>query len=336
MQFSEVGQPVVFAQTLARSLEKQNVKTDKIHSLYDAGGKLLDPESTTFNFQTVALFFEHAASMMEDPILGFRAGREQDFRAAGHIAYIALSSETLAEFLYALVRYLPLFSKDLKLSVKANQRVVFENDAPEEMKKCQFTEFFLTLLVQSMRRYTGRHIAVSELTFRHAAPENYSEMRRFFDGPITFGASFTSVLLPPAVLTWPLLGADPYLHRLLCALGDNALSSIQTDRPRFVVRVEQELQRALPSGEVSQHNLACQLGMSVRTLSRRLAQHGTSYFALLDQMRHNMAISYLSEGELKLTEIATALGYASLGSFSDAFKRWTGQTPGQFRGIFRR
>ena len=72
--------------------------------------------------------------------------------------------------------------------------------------------------------------------------------------------------------------------------------------------------------------------MSPRTLSRKLGRAGTSYFTILEELRKALAIRYLRESRLPLSEIAFLLGYSGLNSFSEAFRRWTGQSPGQFRG----
>ena len=87
----------------------------------------------------------------------------------------------------------------------------------------------------------------------------------------------------------------------------------------------------LPHGKPSVSEVAPQLGMSTRTLSRKLSDEGLAFADILDQMRSALAERYLSERELPISEIAWLLGYCEVSSFTHAFKRWTGKTPRQFR-----
>jgi AraC-like DNA-binding protein len=87
----------------------------------------------------------------------------------------------------------------------------------------------------------------------------------------------------------------------------------------------------LRDGEPSIEHLAPRLGVSVRSLQRRLREAGTSYKQVLDQVRHDLALRYLTAGELSIGEVAFLLGFSEPSAFHRAFKRWTGSTPGEFR-----
>ena len=82
---------------------------------------------------------------------------------------------------------------------------------------------------------------------------------------------------------------------------------------------------------VSAETVADHLRMSARTLSRRLADEGTSHKAILDELRADLARRYLEDAELAISEVAFLLGFSEPSAFHRAFKRWTGQTPSQFR-----
>jgi AraC-like DNA-binding protein len=77
--------------------------------------------------------------------------------------------------------------------------------------------------------------------------------------------------------------------------------------------------------------VARELGMSARTLSRRLAEEGTTFARIVEEYRASMAKGLLQESDLQVTEIAFVLGYSELSTFSTAFRRWTGKTPLEFR-----
>ena len=87
----------------------------------------------------------------------------------------------------------------------------------------------------------------------------------------------------------------------------------------------------LPKGVPTARRVASALGMSERTFARRLQAEGTSFRQLVDDVRRDMARSYLSDPELTLAQVAYLLGYADQSAFSNSFRRWTGQSPRRFR-----
>jgi AraC-like DNA-binding protein len=102
----------------------------------------------------------------------------------------------------------------------------------------------------------------------------------------------------------------------------------------LVHRVKAGIIDSLPSGPVANEKVARELGMSVRSLQRRLAEAGTSFRDLLDTSRQEMAQSYIREPEIELVEIAFLLGFSDQSAFSRAFKRWTGNSPNEVRKTF--
>jgi AraC-like DNA-binding protein len=91
--------------------------------------------------------------------------------------------------------------------------------------------------------------------------------------------------------------------------------------------VENEAQKLLPHGNAKRHRIAKSLGQSERTLTRRLADEGTTYEQVLDQLRQSLALQYIKEQGVSLSQIAWLLGYEGATSFTHAFKRWTGRSP---------
>lgn len=87
----------------------------------------------------------------------------------------------------------------------------------------------------------------------------------------------------------------------------------------------------LPHGQVRAAEVAQRLGVSQRTLQRRLAAEGLTFAKVLDDLRLDLAKRYLREAELPVSEIAWLLGYQQISALNHAFKRWTGKTPTQMR-----
>ena len=98
-------------------------------------------------------------------------------------------------------------------------------------------------------------------------------------------------------------------------------------------KVEDILSNQLPHGKATASEVARRLGMSSRTLSRKLGEEDTSFVEILDQLRAALAKRYLHDKTLPISEIAWLLGYREISSLTHAFKRWTGTSPGRARNL---
>jgi AraC-like DNA-binding protein len=97
-------------------------------------------------------------------------------------------------------------------------------------------------------------------------------------------------------------------------------------------QLRREIARILVKGEVGIEHLARATGTSVRTLQRRLKGAGVNYSDLQDDVRKTLALNLLENETLALAEVAFSLGYSEVSAFNHAFRRWLGQSPGQYRG----
>ena len=133
-----------------------------------------------------------------------------------------------------------------------------------------------------------------------------------------------------AVLERPLLAQN----RDLFAYLDRHAQALQQklDRaPSLAFRVRELLVERLRDGEPDQPSIARALGLSERTLQRRLSEENASFASLVDEVRADLARLYLGDPKLAIFEIAFLLGYSEPSAFNRAFKRWTGQSPSEFR-----
>ena len=121
-----------------------------------------------------------------------------------------------------------------------------------------------------------------------------------------------------------------YPNELLRRYAEEALARKPRERPTIRSKVEDIMPKLLPHGKATVPEVAQQLGMSSRTLSRRLAEESTSFAQVLDRLRAALAKRYLYDESLPITEIAWLLGYSEVSSLTHAFKRWTGMSPRQF------
>ncbi len=191
----------------------------------------------------------------------------------------------------------------------------------------QFLEFWATNILRAFREMIGRNVAPVSVSFAHPRTEDIKEFERFFGCSVSFGRQENIIEMKLSDLHLQLVAAD---HRLLAVLRrycEDVLSRHAAQAPPLVERVERLIADRLAHGEASLDTVATEMGLSPRSLSRKLAELDTSFNGLVGSLRKDLALRYLQESNLSLTEIAFLLGYSEVSTFTHAFKRWTGNTP---------
>ncbi len=165
----------------------------------------------------------------------------------------------------------------------------------------------------------------------HAEPAYRAEYDRIFPAPVVFGADRNAVLLANADWLTQKLELQPrYVFDVLSERAEGLMKKLE-DSKSLRGRVEALLTPVLHTDDFGMERIASQLGMSSRTLSRRLKAEGGGFEQVLDGLRHRLAIQYLTERKASVNETARLLGYSEHAAFSRAFKRWTGKLPGSLR-----
>jgi AraC-like DNA-binding protein len=193
-------------------------------------------------------------------------------------------------------------------------------------------EFALAAALKLARDCTGQDIAPLQVCFAHPAPPDASEQREFFRGPVRFGAGSTSMILAAMDASRPLLGADDALSSIVRRRLDKALAERDRHAGPLSERVRQLVGEQLGGTPMTPANVARTLAVSRRTLSRRLAGEGTSFRDILKDVRRELACALLLDRSLSVGDVAFFLQYSEPAAFHRAFRRWTGQTPRDFRG----
>jgi AraC-like DNA-binding protein len=170
-----------------------------------------------------------------------------------------------------------------------------------------------------------------EVWFRHERPADISEYQRTFAGGLlNFGAPMNGFTFKREYLGLPMPDADPQLHTLISKHAEAMLAELPSALS-LTERVRDLLAKELASGSPTLANISHKLAMSERTLTRHLEEEGTSFKALLEDLRHRLAVRYVRQSDLPMSEIAFLLGFSQSAAFYRAFRRWTGQTPLEYR-----
>lgn len=193
-------------------------------------------------------------------------------------------------------------------------------------------EFSLASYLVFGRRATGERIVPRAVRFRHGRPRDVSAHDRLFGVSVSFGQACSEIELDPAVLRLPIRDADPAMSRLMERYAEGWLARLGVESS-LVDQVRRHVHAELGHGVPGAAAIARLLGVSERSLSRRLRAEGRSYPEIVDAVRHELALVYLRNRSLKLTEVAFLLGFSEISAFYRAFRRWTGMTPAQHRRV---
>ena len=172
------------------------------------------------------------------------------------------------------------------------------------------------------RVLTGQNLVPQHFWISHLRSGANSEMARFVGTKVEFGADKDEFALNVGARELPLIHSDTHLNDLLLKYCEAALADRRGDVSQL---------RMLPHGRVLVEDVARGLGMSERTLARRLSDEGLNFTEILQQLRRDLAVRYLDDRKLHVSKISWLLGFHEVSAFTHAIKRWTGKTPRQMR-----
>jgi AraC-like DNA-binding protein len=284
--------------------------------------------------RTQIKLLELAAEEVQDEWLGFRLARSFDLRDIGLVYYVIASSDQLADALRNAERYSQINNEGVRLRFlmqDGTAAIALDYVNVDRHADRHQIEFWLVTLVRICRQVTNGRLVPSRLKTKHFRNGTPAEFRAFFGVDIEFGANADEICFPRPMALLSVVGRDEHLNELLRRYAEEALARKPRERLTVRSKAEDILPKLLPHGRAMASEVARRLGMSSRTLSRKLAEEGTSFAEILDQLRAALAKRYLHDETLPVSEIAWLLGYREVSSLTHAFKRWTGMTPRRFR-----
>jgi AraC-like DNA-binding protein len=283
-----------------------------------------------------ARFLDYAAEAMDDSAFGLHLAEQTDPRDAGIFFYVASGAKNFGEALALFERYFRIVNEAVRLKMRrTGEGLAAEVEfvgLPRHVVR-QNSEFGISVILKALREIAGRNIRPTRVAFVHARNSDLQDFERFYGCTVEFGrgasegASSDLLEFSNDAITVPLITADVKLLKALKPFCDMAAKERRTAAGTLRAAVENEAERLLPHGKATAQTVAKALATSVRTLSRRLADEGTTFAEVIDQLRRSLALQYLKDPGMSLSQIAWLLGYEGSTSFNHAFKRWTGRSP---------
>ncbi len=281
--------------------------------------------------KSVIDFLERVSRAVEDDWLGLTLATDFDLREIGMLYYVAASSQRFGDALTRLERYVRIADEALvvRKTPGSGCRVGLSYVGVSRHVDRHLMESFAVTLLRLCRQLVGRKIVPLAASFVHHRSDGRN-MQRILGCDVSFDASEDAISFDAEVMDRPLVGYDPYLNELMVKDCEDAIAVRASNVNPFRTLVENTIMPLLPHGEARLGTVAHQLGLSERTFARRLAGEGLSFGEILDQLRHDLAVRYLTEN-LQASQIAWRLGFQQPSAFSHACRRWTGMSPLEFR-----
>jgi AraC-like DNA-binding protein len=330
-----VGPPLlvdaVWARRVVAELDSAGLPASELLGAVGLRREHLTEPDAHIPFNAHVMLLENAARALREPCFGFRLGSEIELTEAGLVAYVTLNSPDLGAALRNMCRYLVLLTEgsvgDLRQEA-GEVKLLFSFADPVGTASRQLHEFGVTGMVRVCEAITGHRVRPVRVELRHdtACPM----LARHLALPVAVYQPHSALVLDPASLTAPVVNADARLLELLRRYADDLLAR-RARKDDLVARAERWILENLHTGDVGARRLARSLGMSDRTLTRRLAADGLTPAGLVEELRQQLANKYLAERALPLGRITYLLGYSDLSAFTRAFRRWTGRTPSKWR-----
>jgi len=287
---------------------------------------LFDDAENLIAFPILGQLLQDCVSQSRCPHFGLLLGQRTGSECLGLIGQVLPHAPDVGTALRGLVLNLHLHDRGaaLLLSLEGDAAVLSYLIYHQGDGIDQINDGAMAITFNTLRSLCGPAWLPGEVWFAHRQPEDLAPYRRFFQAPLRFDREGTALVFPARWLDRALPGADPVrrqeIERRIAAQG-------YLDPRDLVGRLRCALRTLLVTSRGSQQEVAQLLALHPRTLNRRLAEQGTSFVALVAEVRYDIARQLLANTAMSISQVAAILNYAEPSAFTRAFRRWSGLSP---------
>lgn len=314
-------------------LRQQRAETGPL--LRDVGlrrNDVADPDSRV-SYAAVLALIERAAAALDDVSYGLRLGASYGLREGGLLGFVLLNSPTLSDAIANLQRYFRVVGdgEDLEIERSGPHVAMRFREADIALRGARHnSEYIAAIIVRAFREITRKRLSPVRAEFMHGRPNAKVAYNQYLGCEVRFHAEWDALIYDAKAIRLPVIGADDKLLKVLERACRQILGPVPKKRD-LVNDTRKLMTERLTTGSVRIDVIARDLGMSSKTLERRLADKDETFTELLDTIRRDLAQHYLRETDFRLDQVAYLTGYSEPAALVRAFKRWTGTTPMQYR-----
>lgn len=334
---SEATFSIAIVRNIIQFVASQGFDPNCLYNAANIEATWLEDPDRQVSGEVLKKLWREAVEKTGDRDLGLHIGEAFDLSAIGIVGYVLLNCQTYGQVLEKLSQYTRLFSQGVAIHhricegwVQCDCEIVgdvknYLLDEPRQPIESTFAS-----LVTATQQLTGKKLPVQTVWFQHSSPQDCSEHQRIFPGTVLFSQGTNRIVFAVDCLDWPVRSAN---LNLLSVFENHAATMLahqhrtQAYSQKVAQAIAQNLQGELPTIEA----IARHLMVSIRQLQRELQAEHTSYQQILDETRKELALRHLINPEISIHDVAFLLGFSEPSAFHRAFKRWTGQTPRNYR-----
>lgn len=324
----------LFARKVAEQVEATGDVGALLRTVGLEGGTDVDP-SFMIKDEDYYQFFEEAAAADPDvTTLPLRVGASMRSDDYGPFGFAWKSAPTLRGSFERAARHALVLTSVAGYEVEECFDGAFmhlHRDGERRLGMRLSNEATLASITAISREVSSRPFRPEAVYLKHAAPQDTEGHEAYFDCPVHFGSDKDALRVSGQTLLAPNKLGDASIAHFFDTLLAEEVSKLD-DTPPLERLVLDRVSPALSGGVPALSEVARELGMSGRTLQRRLSEEGLSFQSLVDRSRQRLALRLLrQEADITLTEVTFMTGFSDQSAFTRAFRRWTGQTPRAFR-----
>ncbi|MCO4772069.1 MAG: AraC family transcriptional regulator [Deltaproteobacteria bacterium] len=311
-----------------RGVDRQQLLSD--HGILET--TLSDPDARLPAGQVIGLWLD-AMDRAAEPQLPVIAAMELPWGDYRVIDYLCANAETLGEAFQLLGKVFGIVNDSVRLSIEESPSgggTVRIHRADGGVIPSMYVDYALTACIFRMKWVVGNDVHPTRVRFRRSVPTDRSNHEQAFGPSVDFDQAMDEVVFDQELWSRPALAPDPGLREVLHRHAEIILAGLPTVTP-LIERVRTTLEYGLPQGHSDLGRTAKELGLSPRTLQRRLSDAGLTWRELVEETRFAVSRAHLAEPLLSVEEIAVLVGYSEYSSFYRAFLRWSGSPPGVWR-----
>lgn len=332
--FEEVHHGVLAAagSGLGDFIKKTGGDADRVFGSCGVDPAIMERPTHSLSLTNYCRLMEEAAIDSQNGNFGLHYGKQFQPQNLGLIGYIGLSSPTLGDALSNVAKDFHWHQHDtLTRFVKRENQWHFEYQVRHGAitRRRQDAELSMGMILNIIRSALGSKWTPQEVNFEHYRPEQAHEHEKVFGAAVWFEQPCNSIVLSEKDLMRPMPGYEPVLltvmRETIRRLNRHNVPQSFPERVRAIIRI------MLPQDDFSLEKISEKMAMTPWSLQRRLKEKNVTFLTLIDSVRKEMAIDYMKQPHLTISDITFMLGYSEVCALSRAFRRWFGVSPRAWR-----